>query len=178
MDVEDILAATEYLSLLNIFDGRRVCLRTTAGGRHDFRRWHEISPCLHCLVTIVGSFPALQVFTTHPDYYIGAVAHFMVADLAAAARDNTDKVFHIPAHWPVSSESQIHACLSISLQDTISPVSWVVRLRRSPKFIGSGTLYYMRIELRDPFWWVSQVLYQIIIYTRALGHPLSDRGNV
>lgn len=32
-DVEDVLAATEYISLNNVFDRRRVALRTTAGGK-------------------------------------------------------------------------------------------------------------------------------------------------
>ncbi len=31
-DVEDVLAATEYVSLTSVFDRRRVALRTTAGG--------------------------------------------------------------------------------------------------------------------------------------------------
>ncbi|KAF9482435.1 alpha/beta-hydrolase [Pholiota conissans] len=68
-DVEDVIAATEYLSLINIFDGHRVALRTIAG----------------------GSFPALQVLTTHSQFFIAAATHFMVADLASAARDITDK---------------------------------------------------------------------------------------
>ncbi|KAF8192552.1 Alpha/Beta hydrolase protein [Pholiota molesta] len=68
-DVEDVLAATEYISLNNVFDRRRIALRTTAG----------------------GSFPALQVLTTNSDFFVAAATHFMVADLGAAAQDLTDK---------------------------------------------------------------------------------------
>ncbi|KAF8974306.1 Alpha/Beta hydrolase protein [Flammula alnicola] len=116
IDVEDILAAAEYLSLLNIFDRSRVCLRTSSG----------------------GSFPALQTFTIHPDCFSAAATHFIIADLAAAARD-TDKLtshylFSLMGGTPEEIPEIYRARNPVLHADRITRPILITHYRTSPTF--------------------------------------------